>query len=277
MCPSILRKKLEVAKKDNRLPKVIIPVHMAGQSCEMQEISQIAREYDVKIIEDASHAIGASYKNNKAGSCVYSDITIFSFHPVKIITTAEGGVATTNNPELATSLELFRSHGVTRDLNLMKNKSHGPWYYEQVDLGYNYRMTEIQASLGNSQFKRLDEFVKRRNELAVRYEEIFKDMPFKTFYPKDHIYSSFHLYIIQLEDTSKRLKVFNHLRDSAVGVNLHYIPVYFQPYYQSLDYSDQFNCPNAEVYYEGAISIPLFYDLKESDQDYILEKIKEVL
>lgn len=277
LCPKELAKKLEIAKQESRLPKVIIPVHMAGQSCEMKEIHKLCSEYGVKVIEDASHSIGASFEDTKVGSCKYSDITIFSFHPVKIITTAEGGVATTSNQELYQKMDLLRSHGVTRDPKLMTHEPDGPWYYQQVELGFNYRITEMQAALGLSQMERLDEFVAKRNELAKIYDEKLKGLPLKIFTPRQGIHSSYHLYIIQLENQSKRLEVFKKLREADVGVNLHYIPVTQQPYYKKLNYAHQFNTPNADEYYKSAISIPLYYNLNIKSLFYIEDCLKESL
>lgn len=272
-----LKQKLKKAKLENRLPKVVIPVHMAGQSCEMEEIYNLSQEYNFKIIEDASHAIGASYKNQKVGSCKYSDITIFSFHPVKIITTAEGGLATTNDSEINEKLELFRSHGITKNEDMMETESHGPWYYDQVELGYNYRMTELQGALGLSQFSKLDKFVRVRNDLAKIYDDAFKELPLKVFTPLSEIYSSYHLYIIQLNEDVDKGSIFKKLRESGIGVNLHYIPVHTQPYYRNLIYSNIFHAPNSELYYQGAISIPLYQDLSEKNQLYVISKIKELL
>lgn len=277
LCPKTLEKKLKVAKEQSRIPKVVIPVHMAGQSCEMREIHRICQEYGVRIIEDASHAIGASFEGEKVGNCRYSDITIFSFHPVKIITTAEGGVATTNDIDLYERMDLLRSHGVTRNQKFFDNPSHGGWYYQQVDLGFNYRMTEMQAALGITQFEKLNSFVERRNAIAVKYNELFGQLPLKIFTPRDRITSSYHLYIIQIDDHERKAEVFSKLRESKIGVNLHYIPVHTQPYYKKLPYSEIFSCPNAEAYYLGAISIPLHPGMTEEEVEYIYNTLKEVL
>ncbi len=270
-----LKEKLHEAKINNRLPKVLIPVHLSGNPCNMIEISKLAKKYGFKIIEDASHAIGASHESSKIGSCKYSDITVFSFHPVKIITTAEGGIATTNNKEIAQKLDLYRSHGITRNQELMENTSHGPWYYEQTHLGYNYRMTELQAALGSSQLKRLDEFIEKRNELAQIYNNSldtkYLDLPVVS----DNSYSSFHLYIIKLKKLSKsseHKKFFQKLRDDGIGVNLHYIPVHCHPYYGKLGFKKG-DFPNSEDYYNRSISIPLYFGLSEENQKYIINKI----
>ncbi len=229
---SVLKSRLSQAEKQNALPKAIIVVHMAGLSCDMAEISSLTQKYDIKIIEDAAHAIGGSYQDAKIGACQYSDITVFSFHPVKIITTAEGGLATTNNPVLAATMEQLRSHGVTRDEEKLQNTADGPWYYEQHFLGFNYRITDIQAALGISQLKRLDDYVKARNALAKRYNDALSVLPVRLpeIY-KDRL-SAFHLYIIKLNtpDRSEHLRLFKALRKEGIGVNLHYIPVYRQPF-----------------------------------------------
>jgi UDP-4-amino-4,6-dideoxy-N-acetyl-beta-L-altrosamine transaminase len=277
MSPIILKEKLIKAKIENKLPKVIIPVHMAGQSCEMKQLHAIAKEFNVKIIEDASHAIGAEYDGEKVGNCKYSDITIFSFHPVKIVTTAEGGVATTNDQELAIRLDLFRSHGVTRNKNLMQQDSHGPWYYEQIELGYNYRMTEMQAALGISQFSRLDTFIDKRNELAQNYDQKFEKLPLKLFKPRSGINSSYHLYIVQIEDSSRKEEIFIKLREKNIGVNLHYMPVNMQTYYKNLAYASIFKTPSAFAYYEGALSIPLFPGITQDEITYIVNCLEEIL
>ena len=279
ICPVALKKKLEKAKTNGRLPKIIIPVHLCGQSTLAEEIATIAWSYGVKIVEDASHAIGSRYKGNYVGDCRYSDITVFSFHPVKIITSAEGGLATTNNAKLAQKMALLRSHGVTRDPASMTEASHGSWYYQQVELGFNYRMTEMQAALGLSQLDRLDEFVARRNALAQRYDQLLDDLPVKVPVVHEDCYSSFHLYVIRLElDKIARSHrdVFEHLRAKGIGVNLHYIPVHTQPYYRNLGFKKG-DFPASESYYREAISIPLYSGLTTQDQDRVVATLREVL
>jgi UDP-4-amino-4,6-dideoxy-N-acetyl-beta-L-altrosamine transaminase len=275
---NILEKKLLQAKKNNCLPKVVIPVHLSGQSCEMDKIYELSKEYNFKIIEDASHSIGSKYKNNPVGDCKYSDITVFSFHPVKIITTAEGGVAVTNDNDLYNKMKLYRSHGITRDEELMENESDGPWYYEQVCLGLNYRMTDIQAALGLSQMKRLDKFVQKRHQIAQLYDEAFKDLPVKIPFQHPDNFSSFHLYPIRIksECVKSHLNVFNELLKNGIGVNLHYIPVYRQPYYKKLGYKKE-NFPQSELYYKQAISIPMFPDLNTKMQQKVIDTIREVI
>ena len=274
-----LKKKLEISKKKNKLPKVVIPVHMAGQSCEMEEIFKLSKEYGFKIIEDASHAIGGKYKSSHVGSCKYSDITVFSFHPVKIITTGEGGMALTNNKDLAKKIEMYRTHGITRDKDLMQ-KIDGPWYYEQQALGFNYRMTDIQAALGLSQMTRLEKYIKTRNQIALKYDELLKDFPLKTPEVIDNIYSSFHLYVvrIELEKVSKTHKeIFENLRDLNILVNLHYIPVYLHPYYKNkLGFKSGY-CPNAEKYYREAISIPMFPTLKDKELKIVVDALSKAI
>ena len=258
LCPKKLEEKLIQAKKNGTLPKVVIPVHLTGQSCDMESISVLAKKYDFKLIEDASHAIGGKYKGKPIGECLYSDITIFSFHPVKIVTTAEGGMALTNSPELHQKMELLRSHGITRNESLMKNKSHGPWYYEQIDLGYNYRMTELQAALGVSQMNRLSEFVERRHEIARFYNESLRSLAITLPYQHPDNYSAFHLYVIRVKKNRKEF--FEKMRENGIGVNLHYIPVYLQPYYAEMGFKKGY-CPVAEEYYSEAVSIPMFSQL----------------
>jgi len=280
LSPQLLEQKLRNAKLNNlQLPKVVIPVHLCGQPCEMDKIHALSIEYGFSIIEDASHAIGGKYKGQPVGNSAYSDITVFSFHPVKIVTTAEGGVATTNNKELATKLELLRSHGITRDSSLMCNESHGGWYYEQVDLGYNYRMTEMQAALGVSQMSRLHEFVTKRNELAKRYDELLKGLPLIIPQQIDDSYSGRHLYVIRLkleEISLSHKEVFEQLRENGIGVNLHYIPVHTQPYYQKLGFENG-QYPQAESYYTDAISIPLFHAMTIEQQYEVVSVLTKVL
>lgn len=275
MDPKALAEKLTEAAKANRLPKVIIPVHMCGQSCDMAAIYGLAQQYNIKVIEDASHAIGGAYKTSPVGNCRFSDITVFSFHPVKIITTAEGGVATTQDADLAEKMQLFRSHGVTRDPKLMIGESDGPWYYQQVALGLNYRMTEMQAALGVTQMLRLDDFVIRRNTLADRYDAALGNLPLKRPERLADAYSSFHLYVIRVE-AERRRGVFESLREQGVGVNVHYIPVHLQPYYQGLGFAaGQF--PIAEETYAQSISIPLYAGLSDEAQDTVIAALGKAL
>jgi len=279
LCPDALEQKLIEAKAYGILPKVVVPVHFAGQSCDMARIYQLSEEYGFSIIEDASHAIGAQYLDQPVGSCKYSDITVFSFHPVKIITTAEGGLATTNQPALAEKMQLLRSHGITRDPTLMTKQADGGWYYQQVELGFNYRMTELQAALGVSQVQRLDKFVEKRHALQQRYHERLKDLPIKLPYQSSECYSALHLYPIQLELDNlgkTQAQVFDELRSSGLGVNLHYIPVHTQPYYQAMGFK-QGDYPNAEHYYSRAISIPLYQGLMFNKQDAVIEILTKVL
>jgi UDP-4-amino-4,6-dideoxy-N-acetyl-beta-L-altrosamine transaminase len=274
-----LEKKLIQAKKDNKLPKIVIPVHFAGQSCDMRKIHSLAQEYDFKIIEDASHAIGGKYLEQPIGSCQYSDITVFSFHPVKIITTAEGGLATTNDEGLSERMQLFRSHGVTHDPGLMTKESSGGWYYQQVDLGFNYRMTELQAALGVSQMGRLDEFITLRHKRQKRYDEFLKNLPVITPYQDLDSYSALHLYPIQIQTDkvkNTRKEIFEALRKNNIGVNVHYIPVHTQPYYENIGFKKG-DFRNAESYYESAISIPLFHAMTFEQQDQVIVALEKVL
>tara|TARA_B100000787_G_scaffold145983_1_gene116405 strand:- start:27247 stop:28404 length:1158 start_codon:yes stop_codon:yes gene_type:complete len=274
-----LEKKLIQAKQDNKLPKIVIPVHFAGQSCDMQKIHSLGKEYGFKIIEDASHAIGGSYLKNKIGMCEYSDITVFSFHPVKIITTAEGGLATTNDRGLFESMQLFRTHGVTRDPKLMTKETEGAWYYQQVDLGFNYRMTELQAALGISQMRRLDEFVNKRNILKNRYDQLLSELPVIKPHQSNNITSALHLYPIQI-DTNKtkvsRHKVFDSLKKGGIGVNVHYIPIHTQPYYQEMGFAYG-DFPIAETYYSNAISLPLFSQMSSEEQNKVVTTLSKAL
>ena len=273
-----LELKLENARKANALPSAVIPVHMGGLSCDMQAIFELSREYGFKIIEDASHSIGARYAGSMVGCCEYSDITVFSFHPVKIITTGEGGAAVTNSSDLDKKLKLLRSHGVTRDEEEMVGLSDGGWYYQQIELGFNYRMTDIQAALGLSQMSRIDQFIQKRNALAAVYEEKLSSLPLDLPSNYSDSYSAFHLYIIKLLPESKisRRQMFDHLRANGVGVNVHYIPVFLQPYYKNLGFSDA-DFPESMRYYDRALSIPLHPNLSPEDQHHVIEKIKEVL
>ncbi len=273
MSPSALAAKLATAKAVDRLPKIIIPVHFAGQSADMKSIGALARTYGSRLIEDASHAIGARYLEGPVGNCAYSDICVFSFHPVKIITTAEGGLATTQDAELAERMRLHRSHGVTRDTTLMDGLHEEAWYYEMVDLGYNYRMTELQAALGLAQMTRLASFVARRNTLAARYDELLAPLPLKCPTQSTDCHSSYHLYPIQVEN---RTDVFNTMRLAGIGVNVHYIPIHTQPYWRARGFHPG-DFPNAENYYARAISIPLHSGLSEADQDSVIVALTEAL
>ncbi|ALN20905.1 UDP-4-amino-4,6-dideoxy-N-acetyl-beta-L-altrosamine transaminase [Ectopseudomonas mendocina] len=277
LCPQALERKLEEAERNGRLPKVVVPVHLCGQPCDMQAIHGLAKRYGFRIIEDASHAIGGRYQGEFIGNCRYSDITVFSFHPVKIITTAEGGMALTNNTALADKMALLRSHGITRDPSLMTHEADGPWYYQQIDLGFNYRMTELQAALGVSQMQRLDQFVARRHELARRYDELLADLPVVTPWQHPDSYSGLHLYVIRLKlDDIRRThrQVFESLRAQGIGVNLHYIPVHSQPYYQRMGFQSG-DFPQAEHYYAEAISLPMYYGLSETMQDTVVQALRE--
>ncbi|WP_165725371.1 UDP-4-amino-4,6-dideoxy-N-acetyl-beta-L-altrosamine transaminase [Pseudoalteromonas sp. SA25] len=274
-----LRKKLEKAKIEKKLPKVLVAVHLCGQPCDMKAIRSLSIEYNFKVIEDASHAIGGHYLNKPVGACEFSDITVFSFHPVKIVTTAEGGAALTNSKSLAEKMDLYRSHGITRDEALMENPSHGGWYYEQITLGFNYRMTELQAALGLSQMQRLSNFVATRHQLAARYYEKLANLPITLPYQLPETYSGLHLFVIRLdiEKLSKTYKqVFDELRRGGLGVNLHYIPVHLQPYYQKMGFKPG-DYPHAEAYYTNAISIPMFHGMTYEQQDEVIAKLKAIL
>ena len=279
MCPDKLEEKLIQAKMNNNLPKIVIPVHFAGQSCEMKKIYELSQNYGFKIIEDASHAIGSMYLDSNVGSCNYSDITVFSFHPVKIITTAEGGLATTNSEFLANKMRLFSSHGVIRDESQMNKPTEGAWYYQQVELGFNYRMTELQAALGLSQIKRIDEFISKRHILKERYDFLLKDLPLIRPYQSLNCYSALHLYPIQIElDKVKitREKAFSKLKENGIGVNIHYIPVHTHPYYQKFGFKAG-DFPNSETYYNRSISIPLYPGMSQKEQDQVVMVIKKIL
>ena len=271
-----LREKLQSAKRENKLPKVVIPVHLCGEPCDMQAIGQLAQEFGFKVIEDASHAIGAEYHGEKVGNCAYSDITVFSFHPVKIITTAEGGLATTNNPELANKMAQLRSHGITRNPDEMVGDSDGAWYYQQIDLGFNYRMTEMQAALGLSQLQRLDEFVARRQILAKQYDELLKDLPVTLPFRQPENRSALHLYPILLE-AKHRKQIFDYLRSHDIGVNVHYIPVPTQPYYRKRFGFQAGDFPCAENYYAQAMSLPLYFSLSDDEQQQVVKTLQQAI
>lgn len=279
LCPQALARKLEQAERDGKLPKVVVAVHLCGQPCDMLAIHALSQRYGFKVIEDASHAIGGKYQGGFIGNCRYSDITVFSFHPVKIITTAEGGMALTNDAELAARMELLRSHGITRDPAQMTHAADGPWYYQQIDLGFNYRMTELQAALGVTQMERLDTFVARRHQLAQRYDDLLSELPVTTPWQHPDSYSGLHLYVIRLQlgkITKTHRQVFEALRERGIGVNLHYIPVHTQPYYQCMGFGVG-DFPEAERYYAEAISLPMFQTLREEQQRQVTAALQAVL
>jgi dTDP-4-amino-4,6-dideoxygalactose transaminase len=276
MSVDALEKKLVAAERDGTVPRIIVTVHFAGQPCEMEQIKALADRYGCRIIEDASHAIGASYLQSRIGACKYSDITIFSFHPVKLITTGEGGAAVTNDETLYERMKLLRSHGITRNGALFESESSDPWYYEQQHLGYNYRMTDIQAALGTSQLARLEAYVERRHMLARQYTKHLKPLNLAPPWQHPSGRSAYHLYVITLTNGDTRRLVYQRLRESGIGVNVHYIPVYFHPYYKALGF-DKGLCPNAEHYYERALSIPLFAAMSDEEQDYVIDQLKTAL
>jgi len=280
MSIAALSEKLIIARKTGKLPKVVIPVHLAGHSCDMLEIYNLAKIYGFRVVEDASHAIGGRYRDEPIGNCLFIDITVFSFHPVKIITAAEGGMATTNDDALAEKMALYRSHGVTRDPSLMTQVADGPWYYQQICLGYNYRMTDLQAALGLSQLKRLTDYIKRRHDIASRYNRELIDLPLTL--PKQSVWacSAYHLYIVRLHleeiNPLSHLAVFQALRDRGILVNVHYIPVHTQPYYRALGFA-QGDFPNAEDYYRNAISIPMYPAMTEEEQTIVIQALHDIL
>lgn len=279
MSTEALAQKLEEAEAGGRLPKVVIPVHMCGQSCEMAAIHRLSKRYGFRIIEDASHGVGGTYQGTPIGCCDFSDIVIFSFHPVKIITTGEGGVAVTRDAELATRMRLFRSHGITRDNALMTKEPDGTWYYQQIELGYNYRLTDIQAALGVSQMQKVDSFVRKRQYLADRYFRLLSSLPVSLPKIIPAARSSWHLFVVRLRlDQIRRSQqeVFDFLVGRGIGVNLHYVPIYTQPYYRKLGFKDGY-CVEAESYYSEAISIPLFAGMTEEQQDEVVRSLTEAL
>ena len=279
LCPKALELKLVKAQKVGRLPKIVVPVHLCGQPCDVQAIHALGQRYGFKIVEDASHAIGGKYQGEIIGNGRYSDITIFSFHPVKIITTAEGGLALTNDAELADKMVLLRSHGITRDPVKMTHAPDGPWYYQQVDLGFNYRMTELQAALGISQMERLDDYVSRRHVLATRYDALLRALPVTTPWQHPDSYSGLHLYVIrlQLDKIDKHHRaVFESLREQGISVSLHYIPVHTHPYYRQMGFKIG-DFPEAERYYAEAISLPMYPTMSESQQDQVVLALEQAL
>jgi UDP-4-amino-4,6-dideoxy-N-acetyl-beta-L-altrosamine transaminase len=272
-----LEERLEAAAREGKLPKVVIPVHFAGQSCEMEGIGRLAERYGFRVIEDASHGIGGRYQGEPLGNCRHSDMTVFSFHPVKIITTGEGGMVLTNSAELYERLTRLRSHGIIRTPQIQEE--YGPWYYQQIELGFNYRITDLQAALGLSQMTRLDEFVERRHTLARRYDEALRELPLVLPEQLPETYSAFHLYVIRLQldrIARSRREVIEELRGKGILVNVHYIPIHTQPYYQQMGFKAG-DFPEAEKYYSEAITLPLYYSLSEADQDQVIEAVREAL
>ncbi len=269
-----LKEKLAIAKQNPRLPKVVIPVHLAGQSCDMTAINELAKEYGFKVIEDASHAIGAKYKGNPVGICDYSDITVFSFHPVKIITSAEGGMAVTNCEALDKKMKRLRSHGITNHPDEMTEPSHGPWYYQQIELGFNYRMTELQAALGLSQLKQLDNFISIRNKIAEDFDKYFTRQGLEPLKQKSESYSSYHLYILKINFTTQQqqAQMVTRLREQGVQAHLHYIPIFLQPYYQELGFN-KCDFSQSMQYYQQAMTIPLHPSLSSQDIEYIKQTV----
>ncbi len=276
-----LEQRLRRAYSEDRIPKIVMPVHFAGQPTDQERIWELGQEFGFRILEDASHSIGASRRGEPVGSCRWSDITVFSFHPVKIITTGEGGMALTNDPRLSERMQMLRSHGITRDPAAFRSPEAAapPWYYEQQFLGYNYRMTDIQAALGLSQLDRLEHYVSTRNELATGYRELLSDLPLQLPVVAPDNLSSFHLYVVRVDGrpaAQKRRRVFEHLRANDIGVNVHYMPVHLQPYYRDLGF-DVGYCPEAERYGESAISLPLYPTMRESDQHTVVDALREAL
>ena len=274
-----LEEKLKKAKASGKLPKIVVPVHLCGLPCDMKRIWELSQEYGFRIIEDASHAIGGKYQGIPVGNCKYSDITVFSFHPVKIITTGEGGMAVTSNAALGSKMALLRSHGITRDPVLMTHEPDGPWYYQQIDLGYNYRITDIQAALGSSQMNRLDAYIERRHSIAKQYHRRLQGLPLSFQEQPAESRSAYHLFVIQLNLEEIKLRhrvVFDALRGDGIGVNLHYIPVHTQPYYGSMGFKEG-DFPYSENYYKRAISLPMYAGLTENDLEKTVDCLKRII
>lgn len=276
MCILSLASKLADAKLKGRLPKVVIPVHLAGHSCNMKEIHKLAKKYSFRVIEDASHAIGGDFNNNKIGACEFSDICIFSFHPVKIITTAEGGIATTNDPELANTLMMLRSHGITKEQNELVRPDEGNWYYEQHSLGFNYRITDLQAALGLSQLKLIDSFTEKRNTISAQYQTLLKEQPLDIVEPLPNCFSARHLQIIKLHDESIRRSVFDTMRKRGIQVHVHYFPVHLQPFYMARGFNKG-DFPVAEQFYNQILTLPLHPQLSEEDVEFVCSNLIELI
>lgn len=273
LCVAALREKLQGVQGSPRQPRALVAVHLAGQPCDLAEIGALCRQYGVHLIEDACHALGASYQGDPIGSCAHSDMTVFSFHPVKPITTGEGGAVTTRSAELAAKLRLYRSHGITRDPEQLSAPTPGGWYYEQQVLGFNYRLTDIQAALGSSQLRRLPLFIDLRQQLAARYDALLARLPVQPLRQMDDRRSGYHLYVVRVAD---RDRVFAQLREAGIGVNVHYMPIPAQPYYRGLGH-DPADYPGAQAYYRQAISLPLFPALSSAEQDKVVEALERVL
>ena len=279
MSPIRLAEKLALAEANGTLPKVVIPVHMTGQPCDMEPIAALSKKYGFRVVEDASHAIGARYFDSFIGDCRYSDITVFSFHPVKIVTTAEGGMATTNDPELARKMEMLRSHGITRDVSRWRRKNEGAWYYEQQALGLNYRLTDMQAALGTQQLKNLTAWIERRHQIADYYDTEFTDLPIILPLRERWAYSALHLYVIQVEPVRSRIgrkQLFDGLRAAGIGVNVHYIPVHMQPDFMDLGFAEG-NFPASENYYAQCLSLPMYASLSNEQQGQVIEQVRTLL
>ena len=279
MSVDALAEKLERAARAGKLPKIVVPVHFGGQSCDMQPIGALAARYGFRVLEDASHALGAEYRTAKVGSCAYADLTVLSFHAIKIITSGEGGMLLTNNDDLARRVRRLRTHGITRESAEMQGDSDGPWYYQQIELGYNDRMTDVQAALGESQLRRIDAFLVRRRRLAKRYALALENLPVRP--PREEPYgrSAWHLYAIQLEPRASavsRRTVYERMRAAGILVNVHYIPVHLQPYYRALGYQEG-DFPAAEGFYARELSLPMYYGLSDADQDRVCASLRESL
>ena len=270
-----LTNKLVNASKSNSLPKVLIVVHFSGLSCDMHVIHALTQKYGIALVEDAAHALGGSYKHTKVGSCQYSDMAVLSFHPVKSITSAEGGAVLTNSKVYDDRIKLFGKHGVTRDVKQMETESHGPWYYQQMELGYNYRLSDLHAALGLSQLRKLDAFILRRTELALNYQEMLTDLPLKLPVLRDYSKSAWHLYMVELTQHDRK-SVFEQLHAKGVGVNVHYIPIHLHPFYQKMGFK-QGDFPGAEFFYNNALTLPLFPSLSDQQQNTVIEVLHEIL